>query len=99
MEFELSASDADIFNDKMTELKQAEMYFRRVCSNINLLDSKLDALTCRYQRNRDSKAISYNLRLQLATMEGLRATYYEYACRKGQVIVDLRCLLADMVPA
>ena len=97
IQVEMPVADAEIFNNKMAELQKAETFFRKACHHVNLLDQKLDALTCRYQRAENQKGFRYNLRLQLATLEGMRASYYEYACIKGQVIVDLRCLLSDML--
>lgn len=97
IQVEMPVADAEIFNNKMAELQKAETFFRKACHSVNLLDQKLDLLTCRYQRAENQKGFRYNLRLQLATLEGMRASYYEYACLKGQTIVDLRCLLSDML--
>ena len=97
IQVEMSATDAEVFTKKMAELQDAENCFRKACHSVNLLDQKLDVLTCRYQRAENQKGFRYNLRLQLATLEGMRASYYEYACLKGQVIVDLRSLLSDIL--
>lgn len=97
IQVEMSVADAEIFNTKMAELQKAESFFKKACHSVNLLDQKLDILTSRYQRAENQKGFRYNLRLQLATLEGMRASYYEYACLKGQAIVDLRCLLSDML--
>ena len=97
IQVEMPVADAEVFTKKMAELQHAESCFRKACHSVNLLDQKLDALTCRYQRAENQKGFRYNLRLKLATFEGMRASYYEFACLKGQVIVDLRSLLSDML--
>ena len=78
------------------ELYDTETRFRKACEQIILLNNKLEELQSRYNwaREEDRKSFRYNLRLKMATCEGVRNTYYEYACLKAEKIAELRCELA-----
>ena len=79
------------------ELYEAENRFRRSCEQIILLNSKLDDLQLRYDKARivNHKSFRYNLRLKMATVEGVRNSYYEYACWKAETVAELSRRLAD----
>ena len=87
------------FNAKMEDLATAEKKYKKVCEAINVLDSKLDSITVRYERANaeQRKGFRYNIRLKLAVFEGMRASYYEYACLKGQEILNIRAALQEMI--
>ena len=55
--------------------------FRRACKQIRLLNRRLEDKQIRYDRaySRNMRSARYTLRLQLATMEGMRNMFYEYA--------------------
>ena len=78
-------------------LNGLEKRFLQCCHQINLVDQKLDALQVRYQRvskfNRRSAV--YPLRLQIATMEGMRNLLYQYAKTKALEMSELRRLYFD----
>lgn len=73
-------------------LTRIEKRFVLCCQQITLLDEKLDALQIRYMRanQRNDRCSRYSLRLQIATMEGMRNIFYEYAKRKGLEIAETR---------
>lgn len=77
------------------DLEKAESSFQKACEQIVFLNKRLDDLQLRYDRaNREgNKSFRYSLRLKIAAGEGLRNTYYEYACTKADLITDLRCKL------
>ena len=77
------------------DLEKAESSFQKACEQIVLLNKRLDELQLRYDRaNKDgNKSFRYSLRLKIAAGEGLRNTYYEYACTKADLITNLRCTL------
>ena len=55
--------------------------FRRACKQIRLLNHRLEDKQIRYDRaySLNTRSARYTLRLQLATMEGMRNMFYEYA--------------------
>ena len=77
------------------DLEKAESSFQKACQQIVFLNKRLDELQLRYDRaNKDgNKSFRYSLRLKIAAGEGLRNTYYEYACTKADLITNLRCTL------
>lgn len=83
------------FCQSYSELLKAESSFHRACEQIVFLNKRLDELQLRYDRaNKEgSKTFRYSLRLKIAAGEGLRNTYYEYACRKADLVSSLRCTL------
>jgi len=74
------------------ELYETENRFRRACEQIILLNNKLEDLQLRYDKARldNHKSFRYNLRLKMATVEGVRNSYYEYACWKAEKVAELR---------
>lgn len=56
--------------------------FRKACQQLRLLNQYIDRTEIRYERAYTGNAPSfrYMSRLQLATLEGIRNMYFEYAC-------------------
>lgn len=82
------------------KLVREEKKFVLCCQQITLVDQKLDALQVRYIRanKNNDRSARYSLRLQIATMEGMRNIYYEYAKIKGIEIAEIRrALFAEEV--
>lgn len=79
------------------QLARIEKRFLLCCQQITLVDQKLDALQIRYMRanQRNDRRARYSLRLQIATMEGMRNIYYQYAKVKGIEIAEVRRVLFD----
>lgn len=79
------------------QLASIEKRFLLCCQQITLVDQKLDALQARYTRanQQNNKSARYSLRLQIATMEGIRNIYYQYAKAKGLQIAAIRRGLYD----
>ena len=78
------------------QLYETENRFRRACEQIILLNSRLEELQLRYDQARldNHKSFRYNLRLKMATVEGVRNSYYEYACWKAETVAELRLQVA-----
>ena len=78
------------------ELYQTENRFRRACQQIIVLNSRLEELQLRYDQARldNHKSFRYNLRLKMATVEGVRNSYYEYACCKAETVEELKLRVA-----
>ena len=88
----LLPSSVTIYDQQFRHLKEMERRFLLCCQQINLVDQKLDALQVRYIRaNRDEhRSVRYSLRLQIATVEGVRNIFYQYAKVKGAEIARIR---------
>lgn len=74
------------------ELNETETRFKRACEQVVLLNDKLEGLQRRYDKARQEnhRSFRYNLRLKMASVEGVRNAYYEYACEKAEKIAELR---------
>jgi uncharacterized radical SAM superfamily Fe-S cluster-containing enzyme len=74
--------------------------FQRACDQVRRLNSHIQSLQVRYDRaKRDNqRSFRYSLRLKIATVEGVRNTYYEYACEIGAQVEDLQVELATLYP-
>ncbi len=74
------------------ELNETERQFQRACDQVVLLNGKLEGLQQRYDKARQEnhRSFRYNLRLKMASAEGVRNAYYEYACVKAEKIAEMR---------
>ena len=65
----------------MTEFNKNDKKFRRVCHHIEILNRKIAEMQIRYNKAYTSGklAFRYSYRLQMATFEGTRNMYNEYA--------------------
>ena len=75
-----------------TQLNETEVRFKRACEQVVLLNDKLEGLQRRYDKARqdNQRTFRYTLRLKMASVEGVRNAYYEYACEKAEKIAELR---------
>lgn len=78
-------------------LVSIEKRFLLCCHQITLVDQRLDSLQIRYDRASQARnrTLRYSLRLQIATVEGVRNMYYLYAKIKGAEIAKMRRDLFD----
>ena len=74
------------------ELYETECRFKRACQQVVLLNDKLEGLQIRYDKAKQEnhRSFRYHIRLRMATVEGVRNAYYEYACVKAEMIANLR---------
>ena len=74
------------------ELYESESRFKKACDQVVLLNDRLEGLQRRYNKAREEnhRSFRYNLRLRMATVEGVRNAYYEFACEKAEKIAELR---------
>lgn len=74
------------------QLYETETRFKKACEQVVLLNDRLEGLQRRYDKARQEnhRSFRYNLRLRMATVEGVRNAYYEYACEKAEKIAELR---------
>lgn len=66
--------------------------FRKACSQIVLLNNEIEALQARYNRTmkNNRRSFRYSIRLRLATLEGIRNMFYEYASRMADELEELQ---------
>ena len=79
-------------------IKTMDRKFKRACSNILMLNQRIEDKQARYSRayRINQRSWRYTLRLQLATMEGMRNMFYEYAHRHAD---ELEILQHSLVQA
>ena len=72
----------------MENYTQLQSKFQKACSQVVLLNNKIQEANVRYNRasQQANKAYLYTGRLKLMTLEGVRNTIYEYAARMADVI-------------
>ena len=80
---------------KTSQLIQLEEKFYKACDQIVIIDRKLHDMTLRYNSaSRDGhRPMRYNRRLQLVTLEGVRAAFYQFAEITADKMTVLRCHL------
>uniref|UniRef100_K1R3Y0 Uncharacterized protein n=1 Tax=Magallana gigas TaxID=29159 RepID=K1R3Y0_MAGGI len=73
-------------------LDHSEIYFKKACLQIVMLNEKLYSASRRYRMAHASgrRSSRYSLRLRLAAIEGLRNGYFEYAMIKAQEMLQVR---------
>ncbi len=66
--------------------------FRLACRQIRLLNHRIEDTQLRYDRahSADRRSFRYTLRLQLATLEGMRNMFYEYACQRADDLEEMQ---------
>lgn len=81
--------------DLYAELYETECRFKKACDQVILLNDRLQGLQLRYNKAKEEnhRSFRYNLRLRMATVEGVRNAYYEFACEKAEKIAELRYYL------
>ena len=81
----------------LQELHESDRKFRRAGRQIIILSNKIKDLNARYQRaqKEDRKTFRYTLRLQLATIEGMRNMFYEYLARKAEELDAIQDQLVE----
>ena len=84
-------------SDLQSVLVEKEKKFYQACAQVRLLNTRLGELEVRCEKAQRARQLSflYNHRLRMTTMEGVRNTYYEYACRKAQEILKVRHFLLE----
>ncbi|VDI63792.1 Hypothetical predicted protein [Mytilus galloprovincialis] len=81
-----------VCTDNRLALYIAENKFRKACEQIKLITRRLNLLQIRYDKAKrdDMKSFRYTLRLQLATTEGARNMFYEYAVKQATQVGRLK---------
>jgi len=76
----------------MTQFKHMDRKFRRSCHHIRILNRRIEEVQIRYDRAFSSgqRSFRYSHRLKLATYEGTRNMFYEYACRRADELEKMQ---------
>ena len=76
----------------LAEFTTLDKKFRRACHHIRMLNRQVEEFQIRYDRAFASgrRSFRYTHRLKLATFEGMRNMYYEYACRGADKLEQLQ---------
>lgn len=76
----------------VSQIRLADRKFRRACSQVILLNNKIQMLKVRYDRAKSDgrRSFRYGWRLQLATYEGVRNMFYEYAAQRCDEMEQLQ---------
>lgn len=71
--------------DLSVEAKEITRKLKASCRQISVLDRKMDILQSRFKRARKNRSngLFNSVRIQLATLEGVREAFYIYACKKA----------------
>lgn len=88
----------DSVDATMEKMRVLDKKFRRACKQIMLLNQCIEDKQTRYNRahRNNQRSWRYTLRLQLATLEGMRNMFYEYAHKRAD---ELEALQDAMVEA
>ena len=69
--------------DLILQIRHMDRKYRRARTQMIILNQRIEALIVRHQRSSDEKKklFCYIIRMQAATVEGVRNMFYEYAKR------------------
>ncbi len=76
----------------LSSFRLLDVKFRRSCHHIRMLNRRIEEVQVRYDRAFASgqRSFRYTHRLKLATLEGMRNMYYEYACLRADELEQMQ---------
>ena len=82
----------------ISEIRHVDRKFRRARQQILILNERIEGLLVRYRRSEQDGRRSFKCseRLQVATVEGVRNMYFEYARRQCEIMDDLQDALKTL---
>ena len=86
-----SKSQTDSIMDSLT-IDQVDAKFQKACSILRKLNDQMDQLETRHARAgaRGQKSFTYNQRIRLCVLEGVKDVCYQYAHRLAVTLDDMR---------
>ena len=83
---------ATSMNQRLTDVNRK---FKASCQQVRIIDRKMDVRRRRYCKAKDEKLMAAfnSVRLQLATLEGVRQAFYMYASDKA---TERRCIVDEI---
>ena len=90
-----AGSDEDYGEQLLCSLKQMNKKFRLACKQVVLMNNEIEYLQNRYDRAVDccNRSFRYFLRLKIATLEGIRNMFYDYASQNADKLDALHVKL------
>ena len=84
--------------DLILKIRHVDRKFRRARKQIVVLNNRIESLIVRFDRSTQQKRKSfrYATRMQVATVEGVRNMFYEYARRQCEDMDDLQEKLKEL---
>ena len=78
-----------------------EQQFQHVCDQITILNREITILQKRYKQmtSENQRSFKYNIRLMLATLEGVRCVFQRYAEQKASMLYQLNVELYQLPPS
>ena len=78
--------------DLILKIRHVDRKFRRARKQIIVLNNRIESLIVRYDRSTQQKRKSfrYATRMQVATVEGVRKMFYEYAKKQCEAMDELQ---------
>ena len=95
---EMASGGGDMDAEEMiSKMRTLNKKFRKSCSQVILLNNQIEYLQSRYDQAVKSNKRSYRyfMRLRLATLEGIRNMFYEYACRRADELDEMQDTLVQ----
>lgn len=87
--------DTDEIFELYSSLYEAERRFKSACTQIAVLDARLEDVRVRYDRavRNNQRPFRMLYRIRIATIQGVRNAYCEYAMEKGTEMARLNSAL------
>ena len=78
-----------------------EQQFQYACDQITILNREITILQKRYKQmtSENQRSFKYNIRLKLATLEGVRCVFHRYAEQKALLLDQLNVELYQLLPS
>ncbi|ELT88147.1 hypothetical protein CAPTEDRAFT_195377 [Capitella teleta] len=94
----ISIMDSTNTDELIAQMQELDKKFRKACQQIVLLNIQIEGLQVRYDRayKANQRTFRYSLRLRLATLEGVRNMFYEYAYRRADELEALQDQLVEL---
>ena len=90
-------ADNKSIQETLSKMKVLDAKFCKACQQIRILNHRIKDKQVRYNRayKVNQRSWRYSLRLQLATMEGVRNMFYEYAYQRADELEALQDILEE----
>ena len=84
-------------DEMMISFHHLDRKFRTSCHHIRMLNRQIELIQIGYDRafSAERRTFRYSHRLKLATYEGMRNMYYEYACRRADQLEVIQDVLIE----
>lgn len=77
------------------EMRLLDRKYRKACSQVVLLQQRMEDKKVRYERLRRRGRDTLMVRMELATLEGVKSVFREYVRRKAQEMEEVQEVLVE----